>query len=1721
MHKEWSRSFSGAFRRLKTSETLGLMTTSPFSFPPCLSIDLEVDKETNRVFGLAAVRSDSQRKVMLNGDQVKSGIHQLDRLVDGAAFVVGHNFLNFDFQHLRALAPNLKCLRLPIVDTLRLGPLAFPRNPYHHLVKHYKDASLVRLEKNDAELDARLCLNVLNEQIAEFRKAPGDVLCTWHWLTTREDPSGGFDVLFQAIRNSSCPTQTTAHQAMHRILKDRVCGTQLNQLVLNVNELAWSLTYAISWINVSGGNSVVPPWVLHQFPKTMDLLRKLRDTKCDDSSCLWCETYHNARRQLKIWFDYENFREKPSAPNGESMQKAIVEGNLAHRHLLGILPTGSGKSICYQIPALSRYEKLGSLTVVISPLVALMEDQLNGLAKYNITSCVAINGLLTLPERTDALDKVRFGDASMVLISPEQLRNRRVQAALQEREIGGWVLDEAHCLSKWGHDFRPDYRYVTRFIKKRAGDREIPPILCLTATAKPDVVEEIQEHFRERLEIDLEVLNGGAQRSNLVFEVIRTSEDQRQANIFATLTEYLPESVPGGAIIYCATRSRTEKISEYLQQKGIAASYFHAGLERERKKEVQNEFIDGNLRVIVATNAFGMGIDKPDVRLVLHADIPGSLENYMQEAGRAGRDSRAARCVLMYSPEDVEKQFGLSAVSRLTPREIQGIRKALRNLDRRRRTDGTVVATAGEILLGDEDQDFERDHLTEDTRVGTAVLWLEESQLLQRDENVTNIFPSSLRVKSLDQAKEILRNGSLSDLKTKSMLGIVQLLLDCNIDDGVSTDDIMGRTGLSAEATRQALYQLDSLGIVSNDTALTAFVHKGVRNSSEARIRRAIEMETAVIEALQESAPDMEVEDSYPLHLRQLSQELRTREIQDPLPERIWQTVKSISNDGRSEGERASWSVRRIDTDHVKITLQREWQKLKEVADIRTAAAQDLLAHLLEKAPVESARGTDLLVETTVGELIRVIESRLNVSRTIRNLGKLMERALLWLHEQDVIRLNHGLTIFRKAMTIRLEPTNRKFTSEDFQPLDFYYKGQVLQIHVMQQFADEGLRRASSAVQLAMDYFQMDQASFLKRWLPKRAEELRRETTKESWDQIVESLRNPTQKKIVADNRVNRNVLVLAGPGSGKTRVLVHRVAYLIRARRERPRSILVLTYNRHAAIEVRKRLKDLIGDDSRGVLVMTCHAMAMRLAGYSFTNSREAIEDHTFDDILRDATNLLNGKGIAPEEADEQRDRLLAGFRWILVDEYQDINLGQYELISALAGRTMEDPDAKLTLFAVGDDDQNIYAFNGTSVEFIRRFESDYNAQTEFLTENYRSTQNIIEASNEVIALAGERMKTHTPIRINRTRRKDPAGGRWESMDVVSRGKVQIIPSNNPVDQAYLSIEELRRLALLDSDWNWAECTVIACEWKYLDAVRAYCEHLNIPVNTSRDEAPNFWQLRETQDLVCWLKTKSEQLLHFDEIEEQIEDGGHNAWKSMLREVLAGLRLETGDEVSPLRAIEWIADTRKEAVQKRRGLLLTTAHRAKGLEFDHVAILDGGWNRARNRTEDDELRRLFYVAMTRAKENLLVSRLPDENKYIRQFVDSDGVHEHHPIAVPKLPSAMHRVYKLLTLSDVDLSYAGRRSSDSRIHFHIKQLNPGDKLNVRFNGDRIQFLDRSDNVIGRVSQRFSVPPNMDVQDASVYAVATRKREWSEVKYIDSLKNDQWEVVVPELILAPR
>jgi len=240
------------------------------------------------------------------------------------------------------------------------------------------------------------------------------------------------------------------------------------------------------------------------------------------------------------------------------LQDSIEAEAMAGKSVLGILPTGPGKSVCYQIPSLSWFDKTGALTVVISPLVAQMAHQVQGLVRAGISCAVTVNGMLSLPERHDALEKVRMGDAAILVISPEQLRLPSIRTVLQQREVGLWVLDESHCISKWGHDFRPDYRYVSRFIKEFSGDAPAP-VLCLTATAKPEVVRDSRDHFQTRLGVDLILLDGGAVRTNLSFAVLPTQKATKLTDILTAIEANLPPEGASGAVVYCATRGGDRK----------------------------------------------------------------------------------------------------------------------------------------------------------------------------------------------------------------------------------------------------------------------------------------------------------------------------------------------------------------------------------------------------------------------------------------------------------------------------------------------------------------------------------------------------------------------------------------------------------------------------------------------------------------------------------------------------------------------------------------------------------------------------------------------------------------------------------------------------------------------------------------------------------------------------------------------------------------------------------------------------------------------------------------------------------------------------------------------------------------------------------------------------------------------------------------------------------
>ncbi|HEY8551084.1 MAG TPA: RecQ family ATP-dependent DNA helicase [Vicinamibacterales bacterium] len=337
------------------------------------------------------------------------------------------------------------------------------------------------------------------------------------------------------------------------------------------------------------------------------------------------------RRTLRQVFAHDDLR-----PG----QLDVIRSVLSGRPTLAIMPTGAGKSLCYQLPGLH----LPGMTIVVSPLIALMKDQSDKLSELGVVVS-QINSALDGEEARTSLERLERGETEFLLTTPEQLATPALIARLRGRRLDLFVIDEAHCISQWGHDFRPAYLALRDAI--RALDH--PPVLALTATATPDVVRDIA------MQLDLpglHVIHSGTYRENLHLSVVHpTSGDEKDEALVSWV-----RSMEGTGIVYTATVKHVEHVTARLRDAGLAVAPYHGRLAARRRREEQDRFMDGELKAVVATNAFGMGIDKPDIRFVLHYDLPGTLEAYYQEAGRAGRDGDAARCLLLYRREDERVQ---------------------------------------------------------------------------------------------------------------------------------------------------------------------------------------------------------------------------------------------------------------------------------------------------------------------------------------------------------------------------------------------------------------------------------------------------------------------------------------------------------------------------------------------------------------------------------------------------------------------------------------------------------------------------------------------------------------------------------------------------------------------------------------------------------------------------------------------------------------------------------------------------------------------------------------------------------------------------------------------------------------------------------------------------------------------------------------------------------
>ena len=352
-------------------------------------------------------------------------------------------------------------------------------------------------------------------------------------------------------------------------------------------------------------------------------------------------TKQQALRMLESYFGYTSFRPAQEAP---------IASLLGNEDVIGIMPTGAGKSICFQIPALCK----SGLTIVFSPLISLMKDQVDGLLVQNIPAAL-INSTLTQAEFNKTMYEVRSGKIKLLYIAPERLGSNFFCNVLRALPIAQVIVDEAHCISEWGHDFRPSYRLIGEWLNSLP---KRPIVGAFTATA----TKYVENDIKKLLGLDkANVYVTGFDRSNLSFSVIRTPKRMDY------VVHYVLQHDDENGIIYCATRKDVDRVYENLTRAGIKVGHYHGGLSDEVRREMQNAYADDKLQVMVATNAFGMGIDKSNVRYVLHYQMPRNMESYYQEAGRAGRDGAPAECILLYSGQDVQVHKYLIEQSIETP----------------------------------------------------------------------------------------------------------------------------------------------------------------------------------------------------------------------------------------------------------------------------------------------------------------------------------------------------------------------------------------------------------------------------------------------------------------------------------------------------------------------------------------------------------------------------------------------------------------------------------------------------------------------------------------------------------------------------------------------------------------------------------------------------------------------------------------------------------------------------------------------------------------------------------------------------------------------------------------------------------------------------------------------------------------------------------------------
>lgn len=1256
-----------------------------------LFFDTEIGVRDKKIYDIGAVRSDG---AILH----TASVSDFSDFIAASDWICGHNVIHHDITHLpESIGDKFKD---KIIDTLYLSPLLFPKRPYHRLLK---DDKLQADELNNPVNDSRKAQALFYDEVNAFFALPAGMKKIFCGLLY---PFKEYKAFFDYVEFRPYPYRMA--QMIREEFQGKICENA--DIAVLVRHYPRELAYVLSLIYANDRYSTPPPWLQHTFPKIDNVIKFLCNTPCDDP-CAYCQSRLDVRRGLKEFFGFDRFREYNGEPLQENAAKAAVEG----KSLLAIFPTGGGKSITFQLPALMAGKNAHGLTVVISPLQSLMKDQVDNLASKGIDDAVTINGSLDPIERADAIERVMNGKASLLYISPEMLRSKTIEKLLMSRNVIRFVIDEAHCFSAWGQDFRVDYLYIGDFIRKlqkdKQSDKKPIPVSCFTATAKQKVIRDICDYFRKKLDLNLEIFASSATRENLHYAVLFAETDEEKYN---TLRSLIVQK-NGPTIVYVSRTRRTFSLAEKLSRDGLKALPYNGKMESRDKIANQEAFMTGDVSIIVATSAFGMGVDKSDVKLVVHYDISDSLENYVQEAGRAGRDPNLqADCYVLFNNSDLDKHFILLNQTKLSISEIQQVWKAIKDLTKSR---PNICCSALEIARQAGWDDTAGSEM--ETRVKTAVSALETAGYIMRGQNVPHVYATSILAKDMTEASLCIHHSVLfSDEQRKIAIRIIKSLIssrsvaDAAYSDAESRVDYLADIlGIRKEAVIESVNLMRQEGLLQDHNDLSAFIFEtDSLHRSTLLFERFAKLERYIIEKIGEEGVSF--------HFKEFNEEIQNAGITTSNIKsiRIILHYLTIKNYITKEENRDNFSAT--------LTPSASRSSILNKFERRVDLCRFILDDLYSKAdrPSHQAEEAKPVNFSLVG-IYHAYRAKLKMDANLPPLTLSdVEDALLYLSKIGALQIEGGFLVLYNGMEIkRIVKDNRiKYKVDDYRLLDEFYKQKIRQIHIVGEYANLMVKDYAAALQFVQDYFQMDFKKFLDRYFKgERAREIERNITPDKYNQLFGEL-SERQAEIIHDDR-SKYIVVAAGPGSGKTRVLVHKLASLLLLEDVKHDQLLMVTFSRAAATEFKKRLLSLIGNAANFVEIKTFHSYCFDLLGK--IGSLEASEN-----IVRDAAEMIRSGEV-------EQGKITKSV--LVIDEAQDMDENEFALVSALM--TLNED---MRVIAVGDDDQNIYEFRGSDSKYLRMFMEEYGANKYEMTENYRSCRSVVALANAFATSITDRMK-------------------------------------------------------------------------------------------------------------------------------------------------------------------------------------------------------------------------------------------------------------------------------------------------------------------------------------------------------------------------------------------